>query len=126
MSAIALVACMPSWNTKAVLGGPTLQEPIITDSTQTGSICGIVIDSATEEPVVRSAILVFGTQFGAMSGMDGTFCINDRFVGEYGLVIMCIGYFNKRISDVQVEQDDSTRLTIHLVKDPAADLQNLL
>ncbi len=120
--AVILAACGPSWNPKDVLETETrvnlvLREPVITDSARTGTICGIVTDSVTHEPIVAATVYVYGTDTGAMAGVDGEFCISGLMVGEYWLKVSCVDFKSRAIESVVVKPGDTTRVRSALVED---------
>ena len=72
-----------------------------------GAIQGTVIDVNTEEPLAFAKVFVEGTEFGAVTDIDGNFRI-ELPVGTYTLRVTFVGYeplkkFNVPVSSGNVE-----------------------
>lgn len=74
-----------------------------------GEISGRVLDSETGVPLSGVNISILNTYYGAASGPDGTFLINNVAPGEYILEISRIGYQTQTIRNVEVKPG---RLTV--------------
>ena len=64
---------------------------LISWAQQTGTIQGSAKDLNTEEPLAFSKVFAEGTQFGAVTDIDGNFSF-ELPVGTYTIVITSIGY----------------------------------
>lgn len=82
-------------------------------SAQTGQIKGMVLDSATEEPLIGVNVGIQGTSIGAPSNVDGEFVINRVPVGSYTLIASSIGYKDYSV-EIEVVGGESLELNILL------------
>jgi outer membrane receptor protein involved in Fe transport len=80
----------------------------------TGKIAGKVTDQETSEALVGVTILVEGTTAGAATDINGYYIINNITPGTYTLVISAVGYQKKRITNVSVSVDFTTKQNITL------------
>lgn len=77
-----------------------------------GQIVGSVVDSQTGEPLIGANIYLEGTTLGAASDLDGRYLILNVPEGGYTLVVSIVGYAEMKVSDVQVEAGEITKLEI--------------
>ncbi len=80
----------------------------------TGKIAGKVTDAQTGEELIGINVLIDGTTIGAATGLDGTYIINNIEPGVYTLVFSGVGYQKKKVTDVRVSSDFTTRIDIQL------------
>ncbi len=80
----------------------------------TGKITGRVTDSDTDVPLPGVNVTVLGTEIGAATGNDGTYFLLNVPPGTYTLRFNYIGYAEKRVTDVRVEVDLTTRINAQL------------
>jgi|GEM_PF-3133195 len=85
---------------------------------QTGTINGVVYDKDTGEAMPGVNIALENTLMGAATDIDGNFKIVMIPVGTYTLSASFIGYHKSTQQAVQVTQDDTIRLEMHLAIDP--------
>lgn len=64
----------------------------ITTAQSTGSVSGVVIDKDTDEPLIGTTVVLEGTNYGAMTGIDGDFKIEGVAAGTYTLKVSYIGF----------------------------------
>ncbi|MBN2572785.1 MAG: TonB-dependent receptor [Ignavibacteriales bacterium] len=83
----------------------------------TGKIAGKVIDAETGEPLIGINIIIEGTSMGAASAVDGTFIINNIPPGTYTIIASGVGLQKKRIENVKVSADFTTRLDFELASE---------
>ena len=81
---------------------------------QTGVIQGKVVDQESGEALSRASILIEGTKFGAYSDVKGSFRITKVPAGKYSVRVTYIGYQTKKIENVVVTADKSTKLDVSL------------
>lgn len=81
---------------------------------QTGGIKGIITDAETGETLIGVNILVTGTSFGAATGLDGDYEINDIRPGEYDIRITYIGYETILLTAIKVNSGELTELNYKL------------
>lgn len=82
-------------------------------SAQTGQIKGLVVDAATDEPLIGVNVGLDGTSIGAPTDVDGEFVINRVPVGNYTIVASSIGY-KKFTAEIVVVAGESLELNIVL------------
>lgn len=81
----------------------------------TGKIAGKVTEAVTGEELIGINILIEGTTLGAATNIDGTYVINNIEPGVYSLLVSGIGYQKKRITNVRVSSDFTTRIDVQLL-----------
>ncbi|MEZ5055163.1 MAG: TonB-dependent receptor [Chitinophagales bacterium] len=81
---------------------------------QNGKISGTITDKLTKETLIGVNIAMDSSTSGAITDMDGYFEISDVTVGTHQLVISYIGYTTKTISQVLVQENQTTTLNIAL------------
>jgi outer membrane receptor protein involved in Fe transport len=81
---------------------------------QNGIIQGKVVDQETGEPLSRASILIEGTKLGAYSDVKGSFRITKVPAGKYAVRVTYIGYQTKKVQNVVVNADKTTKLDISL------------
>jgi len=81
---------------------------------QTGGIKGVITDAETGETLIGVNILITGTSFGAATGLDGDYEIDDIRPGEYGVRITYIGFETVLLTAIKVEPGKFTELNYKL------------
>ncbi|MEQ8579411.1 MAG: TonB-dependent receptor [Balneola sp.] len=81
---------------------------------QTGGIKGIITDAETGETLIGVNVLISGTSFGAATGLDGDYEIDDIRAGEYTVRITYIGYETVLLTAIKVEEGEFTELNYKL------------
>ena len=82
-------------------------------SSQTGSISGIVVDSA-KNPVPDVNIKIKGSYIGTASDIDGKYTLEKVPEGEYTVSVSSIGYKTVEYTDIKVKKDEVTELNVNL------------
>lgn len=80
----------------------------------TGKITGQVTDQDTGTPLIGANVILKGTSMGAATNAEGEFLILNVPPGSYNLEISMIGYQKQLLTDVLVQIDLTTRVTIEL------------
>ncbi len=80
----------------------------------TGKIAGRVIDQETKEAVIGVTVLIEGTSLGAATDVNGYYIINNVPPGTYTLSFSAVGYQKKRVANVKVSVDFTTKQNIEL------------
>ncbi len=78
----------------------------------TGRISGTVVDSETGDPLIGATVTVVGLQLGAMADLEGTFLIRNVPVGQHTVLVSMIGFAQKRVTEIQVDADQVSRIDI--------------
>lgn len=81
---------------------------------QTGQISGIIIDSASKEPLIGATILLEGTSIGAVSDVDGRFEIENVSAGSYNLKSVYFSYKTAITKNVIVQAGKVTPIEVAL------------
>lgn len=81
---------------------------------QSGKITGTVIDTETGEPVIGCNILIEGTSMGAAADINGSYVINNVPAGTYSLRFSSIGYAKSTVTEVEVKENELTKIDILL------------
>jgi hypothetical protein len=84
------------------------------------TVRGKLLESASGEPALGVAIMIEGTSFNDVSGLDGTFAIHNLQKGTYQLIIRHISYATVR-KDITITENETVELDLKL--DPATELQ---
>lgn len=77
-------------------------------SAVTGKITGVISDAANQQPLVGVTVAVQGTNWGAITDVDGRYTILNVPVGTYVLNISAVGYNSIEVTDVDVHSDLAT------------------
>ncbi len=80
----------------------------------TGKIQGVVRDEDTRDPIPLADVIILNTEMGSATDDNGNFYILNVPSGRYTIEVSCLGYQTKRIENVVVEVDQTTRLNITL------------
>ncbi len=81
-----------------------------------GKIQGVIRDKDTKDPIPYADVIILDTEIGAATDESGDFFILNVRPGRYTMEVSCIGYQTKRIKNVVVEIDRTTRLKIDLMQ----------
>ncbi len=81
---------------------------------QTGGIRGVITDAETGETLIGVNVLISGTTFGAATGVDGDYEIDDIRPGEYTVRITYIGYETVLLTAIEVKAGEFTELDYKL------------
>lgn len=79
-----------------------------------GRIKGTVTNRKTSEPIMGVSIQIEGTTMGAKSDFDGNFIIISVPPGTYNLLFSAMGYERVKMTDVEVNTDQTTERNIQL------------
>src|SRR5690348_11934458 len=79
-----------------------------------GRITGVVIDSASSQPLGSVQVFVTGTQLGASTSDNGRFTINGVPVGTHTLETRRVGYRTSRLPGVAVTGGGTADVTIRV------------
>lgn len=104
---VASVACLVG---TLLLGGAGARPAL---GQATGAIAGRVIDARTQDPIADINVVVVGTLFGAATGSDGAFQIEDVPADTYTVQVDAMGYRTVRRS-VEVAAGETARITLRL------------
>ncbi|MFA5782936.1 MAG: carboxypeptidase-like regulatory domain-containing protein, partial [Bacteroidales bacterium] len=69
----------------------------LTAFSQTASIKGFIKEDETGEPVIFTSVYLKGTQYGAVSDVNGYYVISKIPAGSYVLMITCLGFDSLKI-----------------------------
>jgi len=87
---------------------------LLTNSGQSQSISGKIIDASNSELLVGAVVKLQNTSYGAISDLDGNYDISDIPQGNYIIEFSYIGYKSKTIKDVRVLANDVTKVDVAL------------
>ena len=79
-----------------------------------GSLSGSITDSRNDEVLIGTNVMVVGTSFGAATDLNGSFYIPNIPEGFYTIRIGYIGYEDKIVSPVEINEGITNRLDIKL------------
>ena len=82
---------------------------------QTGEIRGFIYEEATSEPSIYTSIFLKGTNYGALTNLDGFFSISRIPVGKYNIVVTSIG-FDTIYLPIEVKSGDLISKKFYLKK----------
>ena len=80
----------------------------------TGKITGIVVNSATGEPLIGVNVLLKNTPLGAATDVNGNYTILNVRGGKYNITASMIGFKTVEVVDVTVLVDRTTSVDIRL------------
>ncbi len=101
-----------------VIAGETTIVNFSLEPIPTGTITGTVIDSENLTGIVGAEITVVGTPYSTLSGIDGTYLIENVEIGEYSVTATADGYFPDIRHNIKVFQDQTTIVDFSLVPLP--------
>ncbi|MEN8193774.1 MAG: TonB-dependent receptor [Bacteroidota bacterium] len=79
-----------------------------------GKISGIIIDAATDEPLLGANIVILNTNYGAATDVNGKFIIVGIEPNIYSVKVSSIGYQSKVINNVKVMSELTTEVNVTL------------
>ena len=97
-----------------VIGAIALLQTAALNAQTSGTIAGIVTDSATGEPIVGATVLVDGTTKGVASDAEGRFSIAGLAAGTYRLDVSMISYDAQLVENIVVRQGETTHIAVSL------------
>lgn len=80
----------------------------------TGKIAGTVVDKTTNAPLPGANVVIMGTELGAVTDVNGQFTILYVPPGVYDVQISFLGYAKTTIKDVQVNIDQTAKVSVAL------------
>jgi hypothetical protein len=80
-----------------------------------GKIRGQIIDDKTKEALVGASVVIVGTNYGAVTDVEGNFIILNVPPGTYSLRASFIGYQNTVLSNIKVSEDLSSEANFRLI-----------
>lgn len=92
---------------------------------QTGTICGTVIDSKLNEPLIGASVIIEGTTTGATTDIDGYFRIEGVAPGKYNVSASYVSYQSETKNDVPVVAHQEAVLRFEL-SDANLQLENVV
>ncbi len=103
MLALVFVAAL------ALLAGTAME---VRGQASMGRISGTVVDAETGDPLIGATVVVVGLELGAMADLEGTYLIRNVPAGLHAVQVSMIGYAAKRITEIQVEPGQVSRIDI--------------
>lgn len=85
----------------------------------TGSITGVIVDKATQQPVDAASVQIDGLQKGAVSDSLGKFRISNIPVKTYNLIISKVGYKTFRLFNIVINSGNENTFSIELEQEAA-------
>lgn len=79
-----------------------------------GKIRGKVVDSKTKEALIGASVVIVGTNFGAVTDVDGNYIILNLEANTYSVRASYLGYQNVTMNNVKVNDDLSTETNFSL------------
>lgn len=83
----------------------------------TGKIAGTVVDQGNSEPLIGVNVIIEGTLQGATTDIDGNYIILNIAPGIYTLSFQYLGYREKKITNVKVSVDFTTKISTELAEE---------
>lgn len=80
---------------------------------QSATIRGVITDATTQEPLIGATVVLSGTSFYGIAGMDGSYVIRDVPFGEYEVEVSFVSF--QRISDSILVQESTVRRDYELL-----------
>ena len=90
------------------------------ESSELGSIYGVVSDKATGEPIKNAGVELLPIGLKTVTGSDGSFEFMDISSGHYNLLVTKTGYSDTKSSTIIVESGKQSKGDVQLEKAPAA------
>lgn len=90
------------------------------ESSELGSIYGVVSDKATGEPIKNAGVELLPVGLKTVTGSDGSFDFLDISSGHYNLLVTKTGYSDTKSNTITVESGKQSKGDVQLEKAPAA------
>lgn len=90
------------------------------ESSEQGSIYGVVTDKATGEPIKNAGVELLPVGLKTVTGSDGSFEFIDISEGKYNLLVAKPGYIENKSSTITVKSGQRVPHNVTLEKAPAA------
>ena len=103
MLAVVFVAAL------ALLAGTAME---VRGQASMGRISGTVVDAETGDPLIGATVVVVGLELGAMADLEGAYLIRNVPAGLHAVQVSMIGYAAKRITEIQVDPNQVSRIDI--------------
>lgn len=101
-------------------------ESLLSSEVSAGTLKGSVIDEKTLDPLQGANISIEGTQRGTTAEADGIFIISDLPAGTYNIIITFIGYTDKRLDNLKVNEGEILDLAVILMAEEAITLEAIV
>ncbi len=88
--------------------------PTFSVETQKGKLVGTVKDASTQEALPAVSIVVKGTVLGAITDLNGQFCIPEIPAGTYSVEAVMIGYRTAVVENVKIAAGKTTTVELRL------------
>lgn len=85
-----------------------------------GTITGSVVGGETRQPLASANIVIEGTKWGTQANEKGDFTLEQIPLGTYTVICRLLGYADRRMDNVVVEEGQTTRLSLVLVEQAIA------
>jgi len=89
---------------------------VLSTFAQTGKIKGRVYDAKTNDPLPFSNLVIYGTQIGSTSDLEGNFLFTGIKPGFVKLKVTSVGFKDKITEEIQVTANKTTYLDIPMEK----------
>ncbi|MYD26650.1 MAG: outer membrane beta-barrel protein [Gemmatimonadetes bacterium] len=93
----------------ALLAGTAME---VRGQASMGRISGTVVDAETGDPLIGATVVVVGLELGSMADLEGFYLIRNVPAGLHTVRVSMIGYAAKRVTEIQVEPDQVSRIDI--------------
>lgn len=81
---------------------------------QTGSIKGVIIDSASNESLIGATILLDETLKGTISDLDGNYIISNVQTGTYNIVCSYVSYKTMIIRNIRIDENQEVIINFNI------------
>ena len=88
----------------------------------TGSLSGVLTDSASGEPALGVSVILKGTKLGALSDPDGKYEIKRVPPGTWTVLMTSVEYKKLEIKKVVITANQTTKLDVLLVENKKRDM----
>lgn len=95
------------------------QEPAAQDSTLTGAVTGVVVETDNGAPLPGANVKIEGTMRGTSTDLNGRYRLDGLTPGSYALVFSFVGFQKKTVTDVKVTAGRTTELDVTLREETA-------
>lgn len=92
----------------------TLTDPPTVAAQETGTLSGVVVDANSGETLPGANVSIQGTTVGTATDLNGRYRITGIEEGEYDIVFSFIGFAQKTITGVEIDDGEVTKLDVSL------------
>ena len=101
------------------------QDAAAQDSTLTGAVTGVVVETGNGAPLPGANVKIEGTTRGTSTDLNGRYRLDGLTPGSYAIVFSFVGFQQKTVTGVEVRAGEAAQLNVTL-REEAAELKEVV